>query len=60
MLFTPDGWVGFGVALIICGVVVAFATGIGKAIIWLFGAEHGVVEKREDKATVRSEIREVA
>ncbi len=61
MFFTPDGWLGFGVIVIIGGIVVGFAVGFGKAIIWLFGIEHRTVAKfKGDSATVKSEIHETA
>lgn len=61
MFFTPDGWVGFGVVVFIGGIVVGFATGVGKAIIWLFGIEHWtVVRSQKDNETAKSEIHKIA
>ena len=62
MFFTPDGWLGFGVVVFMCAVVVGFATGVGKVIIWLFGVDHGALEKRKEDTvtTVRAEIHDVA
>lgn len=61
MFFTSDGWLGLGVVVFICAIVVGFSAGVGKSIIWLFGMEYRAVAKfKEDHARDRSEIHEVA
>lgn len=56
-----DSWLGGGITVIIGFIVVGFATGIGKSLIWLFGTGRERVKTSDgDRATVKSEIHEVA
>lgn len=56
-----DSWLGGGITVIIGFIVIGFATGIGKSIIWLFATGHEMVKTSDgDQAAVKSEIHEVA